>query len=75
VGRLEQATVRIEPETLNLNSKGTIAGNTLSVKFDRQSLVGIPAGNEVTLTVRGSLSSGGTFEGSDTIRVIDKGKK
>ena len=30
---------------------------------------------QVTLTITGSLNSGETFEGSDTIRVINKGKK
>ncbi len=116
------ATVRIEPETLNLASKGVFtafiqlpegydvsdinistvecedasaiegrivhggegghhgkghAGDTLKVKFNRQDLVDVPTGNAVMLTVTGKiLHNDGEvdFEGSDTIRVINKGK-
>ena len=95
--------VRIEPETLNLDSKGVftafirlpegfnvadidlamvkcegapatkgvVAGSTLVVKFDRQSLVGVSVGDEVTFTVTGKLVDGTPFSGSDTIRVMD----
>jgi hypothetical protein len=101
-----EATVRIEPETLNLASKGVftafialpegyevrgisvgsvvcegapivkgmVAGNKFIAKFNRQDLVDVPVGDEVTLTVRGYVA-GVPFEGSDTIRVIDKGVK
>ena len=102
------ATVRIEPETLNLNSKGVLTafitlpeglnvadidldtvecegapavrghvagGHTFIAKFNRQDLVDVPTGDEVTLTVTGKLVTGTPFAGSDTIRVIDKGGK
>lgn len=101
------ATIRIEPETLNLNSKGVftafitlpeglnvadidldtvecegapavrgvVADGTLVVKFNRQDLVDVPTGDEVTLTVTGRLVTGTPFAGSDTIRVVDKGGK
>ena len=47
----------------------------LMVKFDRQSVIDIlPVGDEVNVTVTGKLFDKTAFEGSDTIRVIDKGK-
>jgi len=113
-----QAAVDIDPDTLNLNSKGkwitcyielpgdydvedidvgTIKLNDevsagslpvgigdcdddgiveLMVKFDRSGVQGIlEAGNEVEITVSGELEDDTKFEGSDTIRVIDKGGK
>jgi hypothetical protein len=101
-----EATVRIEPETLNLASKGVftafitlpegyevadivvstvlcqgasaikgiVAGNKFIAKFNRQDLVGVSTGDEVTLTVTGEVA-GKRFKGSDTIRVIEKGGK
>jgi hypothetical protein len=101
------ATVRIEPETLELTSegvltafitlpegldvtdidtgtvecegapaiKGVVAHHTLIAKFDVQDLVGVATGDEVTLTVTGKLATGTPFAGSDTIRVIEMGKK
>lgn len=116
------ATVRIEPETLNLGSNGVFTayiqlpdehnvsditlstveceeapategkivhggegghhdmgqiGDTLKVKFNRQDLVDVPAGDAIKLTVTGKVLHNGEevdFEGNDTIRVIDKGK-
>lgn len=101
------ATVRIEPETLNLKRKGVftafialpegynvadidintvvcegakavkgmIDGTVFIAKFDREDLrESLPAGDAVELTVTGELKDGTSFKGSDTIRVIDKGK-
>jgi hypothetical protein len=51
--------------------------DTLKVKFNRQDLVGVPTGDAVPLTVIGKVFYNGgeaDFEGTDTIRVIDKGK-
>jgi hypothetical protein len=46
------------------------------VKFDRSAVQGIlGAGSEVEITVTGELEDDTKFEGSDTIRVIDKGGK
>lgn len=51
------------------------------VKFDRQAVIdhiediGIEDNDKVQLTVVGELDDGTPFEGSDTIRVIDKRKK
>lgn len=48
----------------------------LMVKFDRASVQAAVAttGGAVELTVSGELTDGSTFEGTDTIRVIDQGK-
>jgi hypothetical protein len=113
-----EAMVDIDPDTLNLNSKGkwitcyielpegydvddidvsTIKLNDqvpaeshptgigdedddgvpdLMVKFDREAVQEIlQAGDEVEITVTGELEDETPFEGSDTIRVIDKGGK
>ena len=49
----------------------------LMVKFDRQAVIdyliniGVQDGDEVELTITGELFDGASFEGSDTIRVID----
>ncbi len=44
------------------------------MKFDRQELISYLSVGDVTLTVTGELNDGTPFEGSDTIRVINKGK-
>jgi len=113
-----QAVIDIDPDTLNLKSKGkwitcyielsgdydvedidvsTIKLNDevpaesrptgvgdcddddiaeLMVKFDRSAVQEIlEAGDEVGITVTGELNDDTKFEGSDTIRVINKGGK
>ncbi len=102
-----EAQVRIEPDTLNLTSKGVFTGfitlpdgyevsdidvnsikcegaplirgnisdDTLIAKFNREDLVGVKPGSEVAFTVMGNLHNGRLFSGSDTIKVITKGKK
>ncbi len=48
----------------------------LMVKFDRSDVQAtLEPVDEVEVTVSGQLTDGTTFEGSDTIRVIEKGKK
>lgn len=53
----------------------------LMVKFDRAAVInailnlGVSSGAEVELTVTGELYDGTLFEGTDTIKVIDRGKK
>lgn len=119
------ATVDIDPDTLNLRSNGKwitcyielpdgraseIAGDTVTlegvpahmgkegwatsaaneanttdrdedgipermVKFDRSAVQAALQAGEATLTVEGQLNDGTSFEGSDVIRVIDKGGK
>jgi len=44
-------------------------------RFSRSEVQGILAPGEVELTVSGELTDGTRFEGTDTIRVIDKGEK
>jgi parallel beta-helix repeat protein len=46
----------------------------LMVKFDRQELISLLEVGDAELTVAGELYDGTPFEGSDTVRVIDKGK-
>jgi len=113
---LLESTIDIDPDTLNLTSKGNwitcyielpeeydvadidvdtvllesllevqhsdIQDDVLMVKFDRQDVInyiefvlGIIPPDDVTLTVTGKLTDGTSFEGSDTIEVISKGKK
>ena len=48
----------------------------LMVKFDRSNVQDmLEPGDEVEVTVSGQLTDGTTFEGTDTIRVIEKEKK
>lgn len=47
----------------------------LMVKFDRQELIPLLEVGDAELAVSGELIDGPMFEGADTIRVIDKGKK
>ena len=46
----------------------------LTVKFDRQALILLLQIGDKTITVEGDTLSGRHFSGSDTIRVIDRGK-
>jgi len=63
---------------LSPTSVGDANGNGIPdrmVKFDRQGVIGIvEPGDAIKLTVTGKVA-GDTFEGSDTIRVIDPGNK
>lgn len=48
----------------------------LMVKFDREELIAVlGVGDEVEIKATGKLINGTLFKGSDTIKVIDKGKK
>lgn len=106
------ATISIDPQTLNLKSKGKwitcriglpedydvhdidvstimlngvvraqsrpigIGDTGLMVKFSRSAVQALLTPDEETeLTVTGALSDGRLFEGTDTIRVINPGKK
>lgn len=115
------ATIDIDPDTLNLKSKGNwitcyielpegydvnqIDANTvtlsvgsatpiaaelsptevgdydndtipdLMVKFDRGAVQSVASEGSVEMTVGGSLTDGTTFEGTDTVLILDKGKE
>ena len=49
----------------------TAGDGTLIVKFDREDLQDVEAGDAVELTVTGHLLDGPPFAGSDTIRIKD----
>jgi len=44
----------------------------MNIKFDRQDLIGVSAGDAVVITITGVFSDGTPFIGHDTLRVIDK---
>jgi len=66
--------IRVDTITLNgLSAEwAKVKGSVLVVKFDRQDVHAILSPGDATLTVRGEVN-GTTFEGSDTIRVIEPG--
>ncbi len=53
----------------------SIEDGILVAKFKRQDLEGIDIGDEVEMRISGKLNDDTRFKGSDTIRVIEKGKK
>lgn len=54
--------------------KGIVDGDQYIAKFKIQDLVNVTTGDAVELTVSGELIDGSSYEGSDTVRVIAKGK-
>jgi hypothetical protein len=68
-------TVPAELQPIEVGDYDSDGVPDLMVKFDRQAVNDIlPIGDAVSITVTGNLYDGAPFEGSDTIRVIDKGK-
>ena len=52
---------------------GVLSGNTYTAKFNKQDLLGVVAGDEVTLAVKGTFTSDGKvaqIQASDTVKVI-----
>jgi hypothetical protein len=69
---LEQ-TVSAEPRPTGVGDYDSDGIPDLMVKFDRSAVQSIVEPGNVTLTISGKIN-GLLFEGSDTIRVINKGK-
>jgi hypothetical protein len=77
VGDIDVSTVECEGAFAIKGMVSKIDGNTFISVFNRQELVNITVGDEVSLKINGKVSDNGNlvdFEGSDTIRVISKGK-
>jgi len=70
-------SLELEVDGKSISANWTRAGEgMLMVKFSRDELKEIVDGlGEVEIQVSGELVGGGSFEGFDTIRVIDPGKK
>jgi len=68
---LEYDANEIEPEWLWFNEKQ----NVVMARFERSELAEILEPGDVELTVTGHLMDGSYFVGTETIKVIDKGRK
>ena len=68
----DQVQAEVRPTEIGDYDNDGIAD--LMVKFDRQELISLLEVGDAELKVAGELYDGTPFEGSDTIRVIDKGK-
>ena len=78
----EYDVAEIDPETILLEQRVKAdwawfneQQQVAMVKFSRSELVGILKPGEVELTVTGRLVDGTYFDGTDTIKVIDRGHK
>lgn len=68
--------IPITPEPTEIGDYDENGIPDLMVKFDRLAVQSIlEVGDEAKITITGELINGKPFEGSDIIRVIDKGKK
>jgi predicted outer membrane repeat protein len=59
----------IEPEQFSVDEQAQVA----TARFNREELRGIISTGEVELTITGQLSDGILFEGTDIIKVVDRG--
>lgn len=82
VGEIDVSTIMLNeevPAELQPTEIGDYDGDEIAdlmVRFDRSAVQSIlEAGDEVEITVTGELTDATPFQGSDTIRVIDKGGK
>jgi len=76
VGDVDVSTVALRKDEFEVGGEyGEFQTGKLMVKFPRKEVQDILEEGEVELTVTGQLTDGTPFEGTDTIRVIDKGGK
>lgn len=75
VGDIDVASIRLEDSLEVQRSSLPHWWGLLTVKFDRSEVEAMLGPGETELTLTGEFTCGARFEGSDTIRVIDPGKK
>jgi hypothetical protein len=68
---IQAADLDFTPEIGDRDEDGT---DDLTVKFDRQILLDYICLDDVSITIEGELTTGEHFSGSDSIRIIDRGK-
>jgi len=75
VSDIDLTTVVLKGANFEISAvSGQYGGNSLTVKFDRSELISYLSPGDVELMVTGEFASGGSFAGSDTIKVINPGK-
>ncbi|UCH89987.1 MAG: hypothetical protein JSV49_04925 [Thermoplasmata archaeon] len=74
VNDIDLTTVVLQGANFEISAvSGQFGGNGITVKFDRSELISYLSPGDVELTVTGEFLSGGSFAGSDTIKVINPG--
>jgi len=72
---IDKSTVALKGDGFEVGGEyGEFHSNCLTMKFDRQELIGYLNTGMVELIITGELNDGTSFEGSDTIKVIENGK-
>jgi len=67
----QEADLSFTPQVGDRDEDGIL---DLTVKFDRQVLLANLCLDDVSITIEGELTTGELFSGSDSIRIIDRGK-
>ena len=67
----QEADLSLTPQVGDRDEDGIL---DLTVKFDRQVLLASLCLDDVSITIEGELTTGELFSGSDSIRIIDRGK-
>ena len=68
---IQEADPNFAPQVGDRDEDGIL---DLTVKFDRQVLLANLCLDDVSITIEGELTTGEPFTGSDSIRIIDRGK-
>jgi len=68
---IQEADLSFTPQVGDRDEDGIL---DLTVKFDRQVLLANLCLDDVSITIEGELTTGELFSGSDSIRIIDRGK-